>query len=529
MTKPSAPFSPERRRLLQLLLKEKGVCASDLKLAPAITRRPENDRAPLSLNQEGLWFIDHLDPGRANYNIPGAVRLKGRLDVKALERSLGEIVRRHKVLRTTFHMRGDGTPFQVVAPYQPFHLPVIDLATLTEASREAEALRLATEESGKPFDLGCGPLFRAFLIRLSDQEHALIFNVHHIVCDGWSMGVFTRELTALYEAFSQGKPSPLPELTIQFSDFAAWEREWLKEEVLDSHLSFWRKHLSGAPPTVRLPTDHLRPSAPSYHGRHHTIRFSKTLSEALRSLSQREGVTLYMTCLAAFKTLLHWYSGQEDLIVGTAIANRDRSELEDLIGYFATVLPFRTKLAGNPTFRELLRRVQAVTLGVSAHHLPLATIVKELHPERHASRNPFFQIEFTLLTPDRNPAVYGYAVAAAIETVEFSGLTMTPLEVEGGISRFDLAVIVWDMPDGIRGTAEYSTDLFEPETIARMIRRFEFMLNQVIAESDAKLSRFLERLDEEDQRERLHREKALKVAMHQRLKNIRNRSSVANS
>jgi hypothetical protein len=523
--KPVGSLSPEKRRLLTVLLQEQGIAVSGTQRTPSIPQRNSSGPVPLSSHQERLWFLDQLHPGGANYNVPGIARLTGQLNVAALEQSLSEIVRRHESLRTTFAVQPDGLPVQVIGRARPLTLPVTDLTDLPELEREAEARRLATAEACCPFVLTRGPLFRASLLRLSEHEHVLVLNVHHIVADGWSIGVLTRELAALYEAFSQGYPSPLPELPIQYADFARWQRAWMQGEEMQTQLAYWKQHLS-ALLALQLSTDRPRPKVLSYRGRHRPVMLSKSLTEALRTLAQREGVSLFMTLLAAFKILLHHDTGQDDIVVGTAFANRNRSEWEQLIGFFVNTLPLRTNLKGNPSFRELLRRVREVTLGAYAHQdVPLGTLVKELQSKRDLSRSPLFQVEFTLLTPDHNPAVYGYGLGSTVrETLNLPGLTVTPWDVESGVARFDLAVFIWDLPEGLGGAIEYSTDLFEPATIARMVERFETLLGWVVAEPDARLSGLVRRLNEVERQQQISQEKSYKETVHQKLKSIKRRT-----
>ena len=480
----------------------------------------------LSFAQEAVWFLDQLEPDQALHNVPGAVRLTGQLDAAAMERSLAEIVQRHEALRTTFVTK-DGKPFQVLAPPGAFSLPIIDLSDRPKASAEAEALRLATEEAHRVFDLEQGPLFRAFLIRLGDTQHILVLNFHHIVTDGWSMGVFTRELDQLYRAFGRGEPSPLPELPIQMADFAVWQRATLQGAVLEEHLAYWRKQLSGNVASLTLPTDRPRPAVQSFQGRHRTVRLSEHLSQALRGLSQRQGVTLFMTLTAAFQALLYYYCRETDVVIGSAVAHRNKSELEGLIGFLVNMVVFRTDLSGNPSFGELLRRVREVTLGAWAHQdLPLARVIKEVQPERDLSRNPLFQVQFSLLTPDHNPAVYGYGLATrAIETLELPGLVMTPVAVQYDNARYDIAVFLWDMPQGIQGTIEYSTDLFEDATIARMVHRYETLLRFVVDRSDVSLAALVARLEEDDQETRTAAEETYERSAQQKLKAIKRRRS----
>ncbi|UCF78981.1 MAG: non-ribosomal peptide synthetase, partial [Candidatus Eiseniibacteriota bacterium] len=288
---------------------------------------------PMSFAQERLWFLDQLEPGRPVYNIHIAVRLRGPLNVAALEQSLKEIVQRHEILRTTFSLV-EGQPVQLIVPALTLTLPVVDLRNLSETEREAEAQRLTIEETQRPFDLARGPLLRATLLRLDEEGHVLLLTMHHIVSDEWSMEILFRELSALYEAFSRGKPSPLPELPIQYADFAVWQRQWLQGSGLEAQLPFWKKQLAGSPPLLNLPTDRLRPAIQTYRGAHQSVMLPWALLESLKTLSSQERATLFMTLLAAFKVLLYRYTGQEDILVGIPIANRNRVEIEGLIGFF---------------------------------------------------------------------------------------------------------------------------------------------------------------------------------------------------
>ncbi|HST58364.1 MAG TPA: condensation domain-containing protein, partial [Longimicrobium sp.] len=327
-------------------------------------RRPRTE--PASYAQERLWFLDRLEPGSANYNIAVARRLGGALDAGALERALGEIIRRHEALRTTF-TEVDGAPVQVVAPFGGFALPVEDLSGLDERDREAAVRQRAGEEARRAFDLTAGPLFRAALLRLREEEHVLLITMHHIVSDGWSMGVLFRELSVLYEAYREGGESPLPELPVQYADYAVWQREQLEGETLHRQLAYWRERLSGAPELLELPTDHPRPAVQTYRGASVPVELSPELLERLQALGRSEGTTLYMTLLAAFQVLLSRYSGSEDIVVGSPIAGRARKETEELIGFFVNTLVLRTELGGDPTFREVLGRVRGATLGAYEH------------------------------------------------------------------------------------------------------------------------------------------------------------------
>ena len=426
---------------------------------------------PMSFAQQRLWFLDQLEPGNSVYNIPAAMCLRGALNGAALEQSLNEIVRRHEALRTTFSVM-EGQPVQVIAPGLALTLPVVDLGNLLETEREAEAQRLTIEEAQRPFDLAQGPLLRTTLLRLDKEEHILLLTMHHIVSDGWSMGVLFRELSALYEAFSAGKPSPLPELPIQYADFAVWQRQWLQGETLEAQLAYWKKQLDGVCPVLELPTDRPRPAVQTFRGARQSMVLSKSLTEAVKALSHQEGTTLFMTLLAAFQTLLYRYTGQDDIIVGSPIANRNRSEIEGLIGFFVNTLVLRTDLSDNPTFRELLGRVREVALGAYAHQdLPFEKLVEALHPERDLSRNPMFQVMFILQnTP--------------MATLELGGLTLNQLNVDWGIAMFDLTLSMRATEQGLMGFLEYNTDLFNAATISRMLDHFQTLLEGIVANPD---------------------------------------------
>ncbi|MBA3711242.1 MAG: amino acid adenylation domain-containing protein [Pyrinomonadaceae bacterium] len=472
--KGAGALSSEKSELFALLLKKKHI---DLPQAQTIPRRTEAGPCQLSFAQQRLWFLDQFEPGSHLYNIPIAVRIAGQLDAAALEQSLNEIVRRHEALGTTF-VTVNESPVQKIATTLSVALPLVDLSELPEVEREVEARRLAVEEAQRPFDLASGPLFRASLLRLNDKDHALLVTMHHIVSDGWSLSVLMRELTALYEAFSENQPSPLAELPIQYADYAAWQREWLSGEVLAEHLSYWKQQLAGAPTVLELPTDRPHPAVQSFRGAHQSLAVSKKVGEELKALSQREGATLFMTMLAAFQILLSRYTNQEDIVVGSPIAGRNRAETEGLIGYFINMLALRTDLSGDPTFRELLGRVREVALGAYAHQdMPFEKLVEELQSGRDIGRHPVFQVMFAVQnTPQQAP--------------ELSKLALRPLKLEGdsGTAKFDLALFVVEAAEGLRAVVEYSTDLFEAATITRMLGHFEQLLAGIVANPDQRLS-----------------------------------------
>ncbi|HLL48505.1 MAG TPA: amino acid adenylation domain-containing protein, partial [Longimicrobiaceae bacterium] len=444
---------------------------------PAVVPAGRTEAPLLSFAQERLWFLDQLEPGSAFYNLPFALRLRGALDVDALERSLGEIVRRHEALRTVFREQG-GTPRQVIAPFGGFGLTVKDLAHLPGETREAEVQReLVAEGTARPFDLAAGPLFRASLLRLGAEEHVLLLSQHHVVSDGWSMGVLYRELSALYEAYREGRTSPLPELPVQYADYAVWQREQLEGEALERQLRYWRERLAGAPELLELPTDHPRPPVQTYRGATVPVELSPELLERLQALGRSEGATLYMTLLGAFQVLLSKYSGSEDVVVGSPIAGRTRKEVEELIGFFVNTLVLRTDLSGDPSFREVLRRAREVTLGAYENQeVPFERLVAELQPERTLSHAPLFQVLFTLQTAGGGGAA-------------LPGLGVSGVQAERASAKFDLSLVLTPTSRGLRGGLTYSTDLFERGTVDRMLGHLVRVLEQVAADADVSLSR----------------------------------------
>ena len=442
---------------------------------------------PLSFAQQRLWFMDKLVPNNPFYNVPAAVRMAGAIDFEALQQSFNEIVRRHEALRTTF-AAANGQPVQNIAAAFDVPIALLDLRNLPPAKREFEADRLIVEEAQRPFDLAAGPLLRVTLLQLNEAEYLLVLNMHHIVSDGWSLGVLVRELGALYPAFCSRKPSPLRPLSIQYADFARWQRDRLQGDVLETQLSYWRRQLDNVS-MLNLPTDRPRPAIQTYRGKRLFLQLPKQLSEALEAFSQRAEVTLFMTMLAAFQTLLFRYSQQSDIAVGTPIANRNRSEIEALIGFFVNSLVLRTDLSGNPTFPELLNRVKEVALGAYAHQdVPFEKLVEELHPDRALNQNPLFQVVFALQN-------------APADKLELPGLTLKPQQLDAGTARFDLEFHLWersssrapltpdnklwvDCADGISGFVIYSADLFDEATIVRMLGHFETLLSSIVANPD---------------------------------------------
>lgn len=465
-------LSPAKRALLLKALQQE---AAHTQAAQRIPRRPGQDFYPLSYAQQRLWFLEQLDPASPAYNIPLALRLHGELQERFLAQALSAILQRHEVLRTTVATR-DGQPVQVIAPAAPVDLPVIDLTFLPSAAAESEVRRLLTAEALKPFDLANGPVLRATLLKLAATEHVFLLTVHHIAADAWSLEIFFREMKAFYRAFTVAQTAALPELPIQYADFAVWQREWLQGEVLEKQLAYWRQQLAGAPPLLELPTDRPRPAVQTLAGAQSAFALSKELSAALQQLSQQKRVTLFMTLLAAFKTLLYRYTGQEDIVVGSPIANRNRPELEDLIGFFVNTLVLRTNLGGNPAFAELLDRVNATALAAYAHQdVPFEKLVEELRPERNLSTSPFFQTMFIYQNIPRRDT-------------QLPGLQFEAVASPGGTAKFDLTLTLFEQPEGLAGVVEYNLDLFDADTIQRLLGHYERLLQSIVANPGQRLA-----------------------------------------
>jgi hypothetical protein len=453
-----------------------------------------------------LWFIDQFETERHLYNLPAAVRLHGDLHVAALAASLNEVVARHETLRTSF-VEVAGQPMQSIAPSCRLEFPLIDLSVLEDSSREVS--RLSRLEAQTPFDLSRGPLMRSALLKLSETEHVLLLTMHHIVSDGWSMGVLVKEVAELYEARVAGKPSPLPELPIQYADFAVWQREWLRDRVLEEQLSYWRRQLAGAPSVLELPVDYA--TEPSSRGAHQPLRFSRELVQELKELGRREGATLFMTLLAGFMSLAHFYTGKEDLVIGTDVANRNRSETEGLIGFFVNQLVLRANLSGNPAFRDLLRRVSEVCHEAYAHQdLPFDKLVEALNPKRDGSA-VLFNVKLILQNAPRPP-------------LALPGLTLTPLETETGTAKYDLLLDLGETEQGLQGAAHYKTDLFNAGTIDRMLNLYETVMQTVTQRPAIHLDELDEVLSDAEQQQRLAKEDEFQQARRLKLRSTRRRA-----
>ncbi|HEY0725594.1 MAG TPA: condensation domain-containing protein, partial [Pyrinomonadaceae bacterium] len=440
----------------------------------AVTRVSRTERLPLSYAQQRLWFLDQMAPGSAIYNVPLALRVSGELAVEVLEASLREVVRRHEVLRTRFVLR-DGEAEQVIDEQVEFKLGLEDLSVMEQAAAEGVVQEQARAEAQLGFDLSTGPLLRAKLLRLSESEHVLLLTMHHIVSDGWSLGVLVKELGQLYQAYAQGERAALAELEVQYADYAVWQREYLQGEVLEQQLSYWREQLAGAAPVLELPTDRPRPQFQTFNGSVLTFDLPVELSNKLMALSRHEGATLFMTLFSAFAMVLQRQTGQEDIVVGTSIANRNRQETEHLLGCFINQLALRINVAGNPTFRELLRRVRECCLQAYAHQdVPFEKLLETLKPERNPGYFPIFQVMFILQN-------------AAGTTLEIPGLKLSPLETQTTVTRVDLALMMEEAPHGLKGVLEYNTDLFDPLTIVRLKELLEATLEGIVKDPDQDL------------------------------------------
>ncbi|HKH43059.1 MAG TPA: amino acid adenylation domain-containing protein, partial [Thermoanaerobaculia bacterium] len=445
-----------------------------MRLQPPIVPAPREKTLPLSFAQQRLWLLDQLEPGRPLYNMPAALRIQGPLDARVLALCFGEILRRHEALRTVFPER-DGSPVQVIQPPAPFALAVVDLSGLPEEHREAMALTLAADEAGRPFDLDGlrrGPLLRGLLLRLAKEDHLAALTLHHIVSDGWSMGILVREVTALYTAFAAGRPSPLAELPVQYADFAAWQRSWLRGEALESEISYWRRQLAGLPPLLDLPADRPRPAVQSYRGATRPVRLPSGLTRQIETLGRREGATLFMVLLAGFQALLARSSGQQDLAVGTPVAGRNRVEIEGLIGFFVNTLVLRGDLSREPTFRELLGRTRETALAAHTHQdVPFEKLVQELAPERSLAHAPLFQVMLALQN-------------AAAASLEIPGLHLRLVNGAAPTARFDLLLSLEEHGGGLTGGIEYASDLFDATTIDRLMGHLERLLAAAVATPD---------------------------------------------
>ena len=477
-------FSTDDLDLLAHLLAEEGV---ELRRTITPRRRPDLEKLPLSYAQQRLWFLEQMEPGSAIYNVPLALRVNGELAVEVLEASLREVIRRHEVLRTRFELR-DGEAEQVIEDKVEFNVALEDLSGLEREAAERAVQELARVEGQQGFDLGTGPLLRAKLLQLSTSEHVLLLTMHHIVSDGWSLGVLVKEIGTLYQAYAQGESSPLPELAVQYADYAVWQREYLQREVLEQQLSYWRAQLAGAAPVLELPTDRPRPQFQTFNGSVLSLDLPVEVSEKLKALSRREGATLFMSLLAAFDVLLWRYTGQTDLSVGTPIAGRNQAEIEGLIGFFINTLVLRVQMDGRESYRELLNRVREVTLEAYGHQdVPFERLVEELQPERDLSHTPLFQVAFVLQNVPH-------------EQMELEGLSLRTEESDNQTAKYDLTLRLYETDPGLSASVEYNSDLFERSTMTRLLDHFQTLLESISTSPDLPISK-LNWLPETERRE----------------------------
>ncbi|HHJ53745.1 MAG TPA: non-ribosomal peptide synthetase, partial [Caldithrix abyssi] len=449
-------LSPEKRKLLELKLRKEG------KLGNAF---------PLSYAQQRLWFLYQMEPGSTAYNIPAAVRLKGRLDQTALEKSLNEIVRRHEILRTTFTTI-NGTPMQVVSSDGKIDIQVKDISDLDKKSQEQTLNKLLAELNATHFDIKKGPLLKTSLFKLNTNEHILHIVMHHIISDGWSVSVFVNEFSRLYTSFLNDQPSPLPPLPIQYADFAVWQKKKLDTEIKEKQLPYWREKLGGELPVLQLPTDRPRPAVKSFRGSHRKGAIRGELVEELRQLSRQQNTTMFMTLLSAFYTLLYRYSGQDDISIGIPIANRNRAETEQLIGFFVNTLVLRNRFSGELTFNQLLEQTRNVSLEAFSHQdVPFEMLVEELQPERDLSHTPLFQVMFVHQNAEEG-------------SLKLPGLEIEPVNMGNENAKFDLTLTVGELKNELLVNFEYDTDLFEAQTIDRMQRHFQRLLAAIVANPD---------------------------------------------
>lgn len=476
--------------------------------SPPITRVSRDMDLPLSFGQQRLWFLEKLSSSNSPYKIIEALRLEGPLNIALLENSINEIVKRHESLRTTFPMV-NGKPVQAIAPSLTLTIHVIEVQGATESERRSAALQLMIEQSRLPFDLAEGPLLRINLLRIDEEDHIALVVMHHIISDAWSIAVLVREMVALYKASLEGQSIHLSELPIQYADFAHWQRSWLDGEVLERYVDHWKQKLSGLPPLLELPADHSRPSVQTFRGTQQSFLLPKALSDSFKSLSEKEGVTLFMGLLSAFKSLLHYYTERDDMVVGVDVANRTRSETEGLIGFFVNQLVLRTDLSHDPTFKELLNRVRDVALEAYAYQdLPFDKLVEALNPQRDLSRNPLFQIMFGLQN-------------VPMSALELPGVQLSGVELPVTEAVFDLTLYMADTADGLVGSLRYNADLFEATTISKMAKLFEALLENVVATPDITLSELEAALSLFEKQNKIEQQKQAEAVSFRKLKSIK--------
>jgi len=467
---------------------------------------------PLSFAQQRLWFVEQIQPGNSSYNILLAIRLQGALNLTYLEKSFQEIISRHEILRTSF-IAVKGEPQQVIYPDLPLKLTILDIQELPIAAQEQEIKNLVFQESQQPFDLTQIPLLRVKILQLNLQEFVLVLTMHHIITDAWSIEIFVKELITLYQGFSNQQPANLPELPIQYADFAVWQRKHLTGKVLETHLNYWQQQLANNLPELKLPTDYPRPEIPTYQGAKKTLVISQDFTEKIKKVSLELGSTIFMTLLAAFEILLHYYSHQEEIVVGIDVANRNRAETERLIGFFVNQLVLRISVAENPTFQELLQRVKSVTLDAFSHQdLPFDLLVNTFNPKRNLTSSPFFQVKVVLETI--HPTSF-----------YFPELTINPIANPSIQTQLDLLLRIKETDQGIIANFEYSTDLFTESTIIRMMNNWQDILHQVIGKPDMELVALVNQLKTADLQQDTQDNIKHKQEFQQKLKTVKRKIS----
>ena len=471
-------LSPGQRELVLRKLRQQSLISQETSQVTPITPQPRDEESvfPLSFGQQRLWFLNQFGVDAAAYNLLSAVRLTGQLNIAALEQALNEVVRRHEILRTLFELQ-DGAPVQIIKPNFDIPLIQVDLKNISTEQQALEIQKLGDEEAHYQFDLATGPLLRAILLQLDSNNFVMFLNMHHIISDGWSTGMLIRELITLYQAFSNNKTSPLPDLPIQYADFSVWQRDWLQSEMLNTHLDYWQQQLSGSPAILELPTDWPRPPVQTYQGVTQSLNLPESLTQSLKKLGKQEGTTLFVTLLAAFNVLLYRYTRQTDILIGSPIANRNRTEIEPLIGFFVNTLVLRTKFSERFTFRELLRQLHKHVLKAYAHQdLPFEKLVEVFQGERDLSRPPIFQVMFALQNMP----------TASLTT---PGLVLEELKLENSGAQFDLSLLMMEVEQHLDGMLIYNTDLFKPQTIARFLNHYQVLLTHIVANPDQVISK----------------------------------------
>ncbi|HKA20532.1 MAG TPA: condensation domain-containing protein, partial [Blastocatellia bacterium] len=469
----SLDLQAAKRELLANLLRKEGIGHDPKTIYP----RQNSDKIPLSFAQQRLWFLDQLDSGKSVYNICRAYRLTGQLDVDVLIRSVNEIIRRHEILRTVFPTVDD-QPVQFIIPNLTLIIPMLDLREFSVDEQEKETSSLVVDEVGYSFDLVRGPLLRLRLLRLRDEQHVLVFTAHQIICDGWSVNLFFRELESLYRVYSGNENGALPEPTIQFADYAVWQRGLAKGPIIDLQLSYWKERLAGILPAFQLSTDHPRPAIQTFHGARATVEITESMTNAVRELGRNNGATLFVTLMSVFNVLLHRYTAHEEILIGFSISNRYRAAIQDLIGFFVNTLVLRTNFSGDVTFRQLLARVRDDCREAYAHQdLPFENLVEELQPRRDLARNPLFQVMFLFQN-------------GSASDFQLPGVAVEPVRVNSSISKFDLTLSFTEGLRKLTGFFEYSTDLFEHATIRRMSGHFQALLEGIVTDPDQPISSF---------------------------------------